>query len=280
MRTPVRSVAAVLALASALAVADRAPAHGDLHRQIIALDALIAAEPASAALHVRRGDLHRAHRDWPAALADYERAATLDPGLSAADRGRAAVLLETGDPGAALASADRALARGAGRAEAGALRARALGGLGRPREAADEWAGVIQATARPRPELYIERARALVADAGRLEEAIAVIDQGIARLGPVVALDLFAIDLELGRCQPDAAVARVDRQAAATSRKETWLVRRGEILEGAGRRAEAREAFAAALTALSSLASAHRNTRAMEEVRQRSAAGLERLGDP
>ena len=72
-------------------------------------------------------------------------------------------------------------------------------------------------------------------------------------------MQLTAIDLEVRQKRYDAALARIDTVAAATPRKETWLARKGEILRQAGRPAEAREAYRAALQALESLPPARRN---------------------
>jgi len=169
--------------------------------------------------------------------------------------------------------------RAPARAEARVLRARALTRLQRPTEAADEWSRVTPLLRRPTPDHYVERARAIVeAGEARLGEAVALLDEGILRLGPAATLDLLAIELDLRRGRPEAALARVDRQATAAPRHEGWLMRRGEILEQAGRPAEARAAYAAALGAVDALPEARRRARAVEEVRQRSADGLARTG--
>ena len=274
-----RSVTLSIALALALACPPAPEAHSDLDEQIAAVTARIEREPRRADLHLKRGELHRAHRDWTLALADYDRAAALDPDLAAVDLARATLVLDDDRPQAALAAADRFLARRPDHAEGRALRARILTRLGRPREAAEDWARAIAASPRPRPEHYLERARALAADDRRIDEALAALDDGLRRLGSIVTLELAAMELELSRARYDAALARVDRLAAASARKEQWLLQRGEILERAGRPAEAREAFAAALNAVESLPAARRRTRAAEEVETRSRRALEQRGE-
>jgi hypothetical protein len=91
----------------------------------------------------------------------------------------------------------------------------------------------------------LARADALLA-AGEPEAALEALDEGLARLGPVVALASRAIEIERARGRADATLERLDRLAAFASRQETWLTRRAEILEEAGRPAEARAAWAAA----------------------------------
>jgi hypothetical protein len=88
--------------------------------------------------------------------------------------------------------------------------------------------------------VYIERAAAQAGAGGAgLEDAIRGLDTGIARLGPVVTLELAAADMEVLLGRYDAALSRIDRVAAQSGRKEPWLARTGAILEKAGRSEEA-----------------------------------------
>ena len=56
---------------------------------------------------------------------------------------------------------------------------------------------------------------------------------------------------------------------ATLRRKETWLARRGEILEAAGRHQEALSAYADALAALEQLPAQHRNLPPMRDLEAR-----------
>ena len=273
------AVAVSVAFALALGCPPEAAAHSDLEEQIAAVTARIDREPRRADLHLKRGDLHRAHRDWVPALADLDRAAALDPGLASVDLARATLSFDADMPRAALAAIERFLARQPDHAGGRILRARILTSLRRPLEAAEDWARAIAASARPRPEYYLARAHALAADDRRIDEALAALEDGTRRLGPIVTLELAAMELELARARYDAALARVDRLAAAAPRNEQWLVQRGEILERAGRAAEARDAFAAALKAVQTLPEARRRTRAVEDIETRSRSALEGPGE-
>jgi hypothetical protein len=62
---------------------------------------------------------------------------------------------------------------------------------------------------------------------------------------------------------------RVDQLAARSPRPETWLVRRAEILIEAGRRADARQTFLAALQAIEVLPPRHRATTATKLIETR-----------
>lgn len=92
------------------------------------------------------------------------------------------------------------------------------------------------------------------------------LDQGMRHLGPLVSLQHYAISLELQRNQYNAALVRLDQIAAKSSRKETWLLRRAEIMAKAGRNNEAMDALNNALAALHLLPQHRGNTRAMREL--------------
>jgi predicted negative regulator of RcsB-dependent stress response len=97
------------------------------------------------------------------------------------------------------------------------------------------------------------------------------------RLGPVVALAMSAIEIEVDLGRFDSALARVDRLAARSPRQETWLAQRGEILEAAQRREEARASYVRVLTEIEKLPAQRRRTPAMTQLQSRARAGLARL---
>lgn len=248
-------------------------AHGAIHEQIEALTRRIEKDPGNTDLYLRRAELLRVHRDWQAALADYDEAAHLDPTGVNVDFYRGRTLLEADRPAAARDALDRFLSRQPDHGEALASRARANVRLGERRAAARDFSAAIAQLRTPNPDLYVERARAL-ADGGERDEAIRGLDEGIDLLGPLVTLELAAIDLDLSAGRFDSALARLDRVAAPARRKEQWLARRGEVLLQAGRPAEARQAFAAALGALEALPPPLRGVRATTRLEARLRALL------
>lgn len=258
-----------------------AVAHGPINEQITALTKQIQQDSQNAALYLRRGELHSHHRDWNAALADYERAARLDPTLAVVDLPRGRTLVEAGQYDQAKSALDRFLAKHPHHAEALATRAQVLAKLGHRLAAAEEYGRAIAAGEgrdRPNPQYYLERARALAAEGGdHVDEALRGLDEGVARLGPIVTLQLAAIKLELTRQRYDAALARLETIAAQSPRKEAWLARRGEILEQAGRAVQARLAYEHALAATESLPPRHRQTRATVGLEAEIRAALARL---
>jgi tetratricopeptide (TPR) repeat protein len=258
----------VAAALSLWLVPSPASAHGDLHDQIAAVTREIAAHPRDARLYVRRGELHRFHGETRAALADFDRALSLDPPSADAQLGRARALLAANRATDARHALAQFVQARPDDAEGHRTFARCLARLGRPRDAAAEYSRAIALLPRPSPDVYVERARAF-ASAGDRTAAIRGLDEGLQRLGPIVSLEEEAIDFEVATKNWDGALARVDRVAARTPRPESWLARRGEILAAASRPGEARVAFENALTAIERLPPRLRETRAMRRLEAR-----------
>ena len=265
-----------LLVALLVALPLHAIAHGPIDERIAAATLEIARDPGNAQLYVRRAELHRVHEDWEPALADYARAAARAPGDTAIGFLRGRALQEAGRPGQAKAVLDLFLAQDPDHAEALVARARALFALRLWSASASDYTHAIMRTPRADPDLYLERARAEAADR-RIERALAGIDAGIARLGPVPALQLYAMELEIRRGGIDAALVRLDAIAAQSPRKEVWLARRGAILMQAGRREEARSAYVEAMAAIEALPPSMRQTRAMIDLAGRVNNALTRL---
>ena len=132
---------------------------------------------------------------------------------------------------------------------------------------------------RVEPDMYLRRAEALAhAGSAYLDEAIEGLDEGLAELGDVVSLQLYALELEQNAQLWDAALRRVERSIARSRRPEVWWVRRGELLCECGRLPEARQSFATALQQIDALPGLRRRVPAVEKLRQRVQRGIERLG--
>jgi len=262
----------------AAALAGPLGAHGDDQRVLELLTAELARAP-DADLHLRRGELHRHLRDWERAEADYAAAARLAPELAVVAYFRARARLEAGDPAGALPAIDRFLAAEPGSPEGWFLRAEIHAVAGRTAAAAADCARGIERAPEPRPEHFLRHAR-LLAGGGDRGAALAALDAGLERLGPVVSLVEQAIALELERGAPDAALRRIDVVLANAPRREGWLFRRGEVLERAARPAEARGAYAEALAALLGLEERLRDTVPMEKLERDLRRALGRLTPP
>lgn len=265
------------AISVTLLTAPALPAHDGIHEQIQEVTRQIERDPKNAALYLKRGELHRLHRDWDRASTDYDRAAQLNPQLVVVDLARGRMLYEAGRPQLAKPLLDRFLGRQPEQVEALVTRARVLVKLGQQAEATKDFTAAIALSPRPQPEMYLERAQVLTTAGEEFrDEALRGLDEGIEKLGPLVTLQLAAMDLELAQRHYDAVLARLDKVAAQSPRKEQWLARRGEILEQAGRKTEAHTAYAAALAAIEMLPPHRRNVKAIAELETRLRASLER----
>lgn len=279
----IRSTPGAVVLAfTALLLLNDALAHPSIDVQVADLTERIARNPSDAGLFLKRGELHRIHEDRDAARTDFEKARSLDPALHLVDLAIGKLEFDLGNPGAALAAFDRYLAANPGDPGGLVLRGDALLRLGRPAAAAEAYDGAIRGRiavgAAPSPELFIARSRARTeAGAEQRDRALAEIDEGIALLGRPITLEVEALDLEVALGRIDAAIARLDRLASSSNRPEAWFVRRGEILEKAGRSAEARRSYDAALASIETLPAGRREIRAVADLESRSRAALGRL---
>lgn len=242
-------------------------AHGDLDAQIETVSRQIDQAP-SATLYLKRGELRHDHEDFDAALADYDRAARLNPEMDAVWLARGRTLFMSGRLQPAREALDVYLKRKPGHAEGFLLRARILAGLKEHAGAVRDYDRNLELTPQPLPECFIERSESLVA-LGENSAAVKSLDEGLGRLGNLTTLQSAAVVIELAQKHYDAALARVDRVMADLRRKETWLMRRGDILEAAGRREEALRAYGEALAALEQLPAHHRNVKPMQELEAR-----------
>ncbi|MDP3909837.1 MAG: tetratricopeptide repeat protein [Gemmatimonadales bacterium] len=253
-------------------------AHEPVEASITRATAEIEKNPEDARLYLKRGELHRVMDKHALAEADYARAAALDPDDPEVDFYLGRLFLAKDQPAKAEASLSRFIARDPGHTTARMLRARALVKLGRRPEAVEEYTAAIGLHGGAGPDLYLERAQALagMGDA-HLDAALQGLDAGLGKLGPVVTLELYAIELEEKRGNFSSALGRLDRILERSPRKDTWLARRGQILELAGRPAEAREVYEQALNAISKLPEARRSTPATADSQARLRDAMARL---
>ncbi len=254
-------------------------AHGELHEQIEAVTALIAKEPVNADLILKRAELHRAHEEWAAALADYDRVDPLAPGRTSLGRGL--VLLAQGKAREALAPLDECLRARPDHIEALTARGRARVQLRELAGAVADFDRAIELSRVFDPDVFLERARALTGDEPpKLDEAARGLNEAIRRAGDVPSLGLALCDIEVQRGRFDDALALNDKLRARSPRQESWLARRGEILLKAGQPGEAAEAFRAAQAAIHSLPPRLRVTQMTRELEAKLGQQLAQLSAP
>jgi tetratricopeptide (TPR) repeat protein len=218
------------------------------------ISAQLAKEPGNASLYVKRAQVLRDRGDRASALADLELAASLPGGVVDANLLAGEVLLELDRPAEAVPRFEAVLGADPRHVPALIGKARAQAAIGRRADAAATFGRAFALVPDPNPDHYVEYARLLGAvGPKRLPEAIAVLDRGIARLGPIVSLQIPALEFEEQARRWDAAAARVDALVASAGRKDVWLKRKGDLLARAGRRAQAKAAWKEARAAIDTL---------------------------
>ncbi|MEO5803705.1 MAG: tetratricopeptide repeat protein [Verrucomicrobiota bacterium] len=266
----------LLGLSGFLLLGEKVFAHGDLHERILVATVAIKQDAKNPELYFQRGELYRQHGEWKLALADFAQAEKLNPKLTAINFARGKAFFESGQFDEAKAALDKFIFSEPNHSEALALRARSFLKLGQSPSAVNDFTRAIDCAKTPSPDYFLQRARAQIAE-GKSEEALTGLDEGIQKLGPVASFQLLAIDLEVNAKRYDAALSRLEKSSRQSPRKETWLARRGDILEQAGRRLEAREAFAEALKSLKLLPPSRRDVPAMADLEMHIGAALLRL---
>ena len=262
-----RSIGAIVL---AIALAGPAAAHGDLHEQIAAVSAKIARSPNDPDLYLKRAELNRFHEDWTASEADYRRAERLAPTLFLVSLGRGKLYLARGKYAPALAELDKVIAVEPDHVDARVTRARIFALLARGQDAAADFSHAIALADAPEPDWYLERAQALASLAGyNINSALSGLDEGLAKLGPLPVLELYAVELEQVRGQVDAALVRLEIMRVQASRQETWWERIGDVQARAGRSAEAHASYANAQQSLLAVPEHLRNVPSMQALAAR-----------
>ena len=248
--------------------------HDELAEQVQAISLKIRKNPKRADLYFQRAELYRADRHWKQAEQDYLQAKKLAPKMAVADLGLGLLYLSTNHLNESKNALDRFLMQHPENAEARVARGHVFQKLSQPLAAVEDYSKAL--SLRPDPEIYIERGK-LLAQQHQLEDALNGLNEGIDRLGPIVTLELYAIDLELQLKRYEAALERVDRIAEQSERKETWLARKGEILLMASRTEDAQKSYLLALDAIEHLPQSRKNNRYTLELEAKIRLALENL---
>ncbi len=244
-------------------------AHEDLRDQILRVTQEIEQNPNEAQLYFKRGELYRFHKDWDLAAADLQRARNLDPQLHLVEFARGKLMYEAGWLHSARGILDGYILKHPEVLEARLYRARVLVDLKETLAAVEDYTFALERLSDPRHEHYLERAKALAQNGeAYLDRAITSLDEGMVRLGPLITLQLYAIELELAKENYSGALERLDRITEKATRKEKWLAQRGDILRQAGKLDQARSAYAESLGHIARLPQSRRRTPAISQLEE------------
>lgn len=209
-------------------------AHEGQSERIERLDQEIAAKPEDPQLYFQRGEMHRICRHWILAEKDYKRASELDPEFAAIDLARATMWNDVSKSDKALPFLTDYHKKMPTDPEGYREQARALHLSGDPGGAAEAYSRTAELSETIGPELIAVWADCL-SEAAREDEALEVVESGIRKIGPAVALEERALNLELKLGREDDALARIDGMLARSDRKDTLLLKKARILSEIGR---------------------------------------------
>lgn len=264
-----------VAAAVLLAATQPASAHGSFHEMMEELALELKARPEDSTLYVRRTRMYLEHEDWKSALIDIEHAERLGSDTSELDLLRAQALAQGGMTAQAEALLADYLQTHAESGAALRAHARVLMKMKRLEEALKAYRAALRRTADPEPDLYQEVAEALAAQKLH-EEALEVLQLGIARRGNVPALVLKAMEWETATGHFDEALKRIDAMEQQAPRPEPWMARRAALLMQARRKSDAREAWTALRERILALPNLERGSHAisliLEETQKELAA--------
>ena len=275
--------------AASIALAPRlASAHGSAAERASHADQAVSASPGDPQPLVARAELFLDAGDPEAAVDDLERAATAAGGCvgsprsttcSRIDRLLAEAYLAADDGGAAAEVIERLLVDSASDPRALYLRARLAAADARYRDAARDLAASLDATRDPAASAYLELA-GLHVDDGDDDAAMAAIESGVSRLGPLVVLVDAAIDIEMRRGRPAEALAWTDRWEERMRSSPAGRALRAELLVSLGRAADAETEASLGLADIEALPKARRASSAIVSVQARLRATVDAARTP
>ena len=262
----------VIVLAGALINLPTANAHQALDVQIQRLSERVAKAPDDLSALLRRADLYRRHKNWRAALDDYDRAAQLSSDYPVINLGRAQTYFDQDKLDTALHWAQRLLRLSPEHAQGLLLKARILLASGDIDSATSTFEKALKHIKTLTPGHYLDYANTILADLDRNahQRAIAVLDKGASQLANTVSLHNRAVELEIDNGDFGAALKRTQQILKGNRKLLNWRLREGELLLRLQRTDEARRVFTELLAELHSLPPQRRSSRAMTNIAQQS----------
>ncbi|MFT7676242.1 MAG: tetratricopeptide (TPR) repeat protein [Planctomycetota bacterium] len=249
---------------------------GELWAQIELVSKDLRKNPRRADLFLRRADLLRRFRQFPGALADVKQARRLDPALSAAGRIEGRILRDAGHTWRALRAYGEFLEHNPNVHGARLERAQLWASVNRLRSAVRDYDHVIAGDAKPSPDVFMARHDLQLRQGpGLRSAALAGLETGLTKLGPIISLELPALQLETELGHYERALARIERIAKVLPRLDGWWLHRAEVLRAAGRQAEAQSAYRSALNKLAQVPASRRRMTLVQDMIRQAQAGLD-----
>jgi len=253
-------------------------AHPDIDARIDILDKKITQNPNDAMLYLKRGNLHRQHRDWEAALADFKSATSIAPDLPDVFYYRSLLWFDAGQPTRAHELIDRFLAIQPSLAQGFIVRSRIRTELRQYLNASEDLTTALKLVEKPLPDLYVERARLLKkAGPAYRDKMRRGLEEGLKRLGPLVSLIDLLVELEAEDGHYQRALEYMDILPQAVQQQPGWISRRGDIYFSAGKKQEAVSNYEQFLVRIAALPENRRDISDIRELEQRVREQLTKL---
>jgi len=218
----------ILLLACTLCMADAVYSHPGEDEQLARLGQYIAAQPDAQVLYIRRASLYSLGGHFEEAAADLTRAEALGPPAEAALE-RGLLHLRMGDAQLALSYFNRFLDAHPDAVYAYEYRAHAARAAGdKPRAVAD-LKRYIELQDNPHPGVYLAAAD-LLHEMRDTEQAIVLLDQGLAKIGLVTTLQRRAIELVLAQGRTAEAIFRLETLRKPLRENPRWKLEMAELL--------------------------------------------------
>ncbi len=237
------------------------------------VDARLAEKPEDGGLWYLRAILEYEHEEFEAAAIDFAKVEKFAPGQYAVLWWQGRILDHQGKFSEAKAALDQQLKKTPNHWGALATRARVQMKLAANVEALADFRAALANCPSAQPDLIQEVAQALASN-GIVDEAVAILEAGIGKNGPIPSLQLKLLEIEVDAERYDKALARLDSLEKSAPRREPWMEKRAIILAQAGSIAGSQAAWRALIGHLNSLPPAERDSHAMILLAERAHQAL------
>ena len=259
----------IIVLIGTLLSCGAASAHGSLPLRIGILTERLESDPRNVELLLKRGELYRQHRNWQAALDNFSQALQLDPDAAIVDFFIGRVLHQAGRPSEALPRLRRFVQSDPDHANGWLYMARSAAALGMLEDASEMYRKAIMTAPVKTPDHYLEWSEAHFANSPtRVGGAIAILENGIARLGPIVSMVQRAMQLKRMTGDLDGAMRYLEMLPSALKNSPRWLTTRADLRRESQTVGEAIGLYLQALAAIDKLPASRRHSPALTELKR------------
>ena len=214
-------------------------AHPGMQDQLTRINRAIAERPSEQALYIQRGIIYTNGGHYPEALVDYRQAEKLGaPIVVAYELGVLFYRMENYDEATHYLS--QYLRQFPASAAAYEARSRVYRDTGDHQRAMADLNKYFELQGAPHPGNYLAAAD-MLEEMGQTDTALAILDQGMEKLGLTPQLQRRAITLELQRQQSDRAIARLETLREPLQESPSWKIEMAQLLLLQQRRLEADE---------------------------------------